>query len=479
MIIYAHAHGFSCPINRLNGSVFCFAVVFPRYTSGDEVNKQLYSTMASSVTLEVFNPDVESVDDCKERFDFHCTANQVSRERKKALFLTRIGRDAFVKLKTLASLTLLSELLLEQILSTMKQHYKRETVEIAERFKFFKCVQQDMEGVAECITELRKLGKTCNFDEYLDTALCNQLICGLKDHKTQKELLCIQDLTLAMAIEKARAAEAVDREILHFPAVEADALKLYSQQKACQRCGQHGHTGATCRHKNTHCHVCKKLGHLSSVCWHNQQQELPKQQLQKHKKQSRSTHTMHASADGSSEEEEEFDTNQLYIHKTSRSHTDKITTVLAVSGIKVEMEVSTMPMAVYKQKLSHVRLCPSTVRLHQYDGTTLPTKGEIEVAVTTYQQRINGKFVIVDIPNDQLPLLGRDWLLKLRLDWPRLLGYNSVHKVDEMSLRKEFPDVFRKELGLLQGVEAVIELKEGSKARFCKSSNSFCTSRAS
>ena len=66
---------------------------------------------------------------------------------------------------------------------------------------------------------------------------------------------------------------------------------------------------------------------------------------------------MHASADGSSEEEEEFDTNQLqlYIHKTSRSHTDKITTVLAVSGIKVEMEVdtgaevSTMPMAVYKQ----------------------------------------------------------------------------------------------------------------------------------
>ena len=71
---------------------------------------------------------------------------------------------------------------------------------------------------------------------------------------------------------------------------------------------------------------------------------------------------MHASADCSSEEE--FDTNQLYMHKTSRSHTDKITTVLTVSGIKVEMEVdtgaevSTMPMAVYKQKLSHVLLFP-------------------------------------------------------------------------------------------------------------------------
>ena len=132
-------------------------------------------------------------------------------------------------------------------------------------------------------------------------------------------------------------------------------------------------------------------------------------------------------------------------------------------------EVSTMPMAVYKQKLSHVLLCPSTVRLHQYDGTTLPTKGEIEVVVITNQQHNKGKFVIVDIPNNQLLLLGRDWLLKLRLDWPRLLGQNSIHKVDEMSLRKKFPDVFRKELGLLQRVKAVIELEEGSKARFCKS----------
>ena len=185
---------------------------------------------------------------------------------------------------------------------------------------------------------------------------------------------------------------------------------------------------------------------------------------------------MHAFTDCSSEEEEEFYTNQLSIHKASRSHTDKITTMLTVSGIKVEMEVdtgaevSTMPMAVYKQKLSHVRLCPSTVRLHQYDGTTLPTKGKIEVVVTTDhdQQSITGKFVIADIPNDQLPLLGRDWLLKLRLDWPALLGHHSVHKVDEMSLKKEFCDVFKKELGLLQGVEAVIELKEGTKPRFCK-----------
>ena len=165
--------------------------------------------------------------------------------------MSRIGQDAFAKLKTLASPTSLTDLSLEQIVATMSQHYKRETVDIAERFKFFKRAQQDTEGVAQYIAELRKLAKNCNFGEYLDTALRDQLVCGLKDHKTQKELLCMQDLTLSMAIEKARAAEVVNREILHFPAVEADTLKLYNEQKPCHRCGQHGHTGATCRHKNT------------------------------------------------------------------------------------------------------------------------------------------------------------------------------------------------------------------------------------
>ena len=46
----------------------------------------------------------------------------------------------------------------------------------------------------------------------------------LIDYKTQNELLQIQDLTLAMAIEKVRAAEDVNREILRFPVVEADTL---------------------------------------------------------------------------------------------------------------------------------------------------------------------------------------------------------------------------------------------------------------
>ena len=92
--------------------------------------------MASSVTLESFNARVEDIDDYKERFDFHCTANQVADGRRKALFLTRIGRNAFLKLKTLVSPTPLSDLSLDQIITTMRDHFKKDTVEIGRDSSF-------------------------------------------------------------------------------------------------------------------------------------------------------------------------------------------------------------------------------------------------------------------------------------------------------------------------------------------------------
>jgi len=144
-------------------------------------------------------------------------------------------------------------------------------------------------------------------------------VCSLKDQKTQKEFLYIQDLTLASAIEKAIAAEAVNREVLHFPA-EADTLKLYNQQKPCHRCGHHGHSGTTCIHRNKCCHVCNKIGHFSSVCKHNQQQKPSKQRPHNPKNQSRSAHAMKASNDSRSSDEE-FDTNQIHLHKNASSYT--------------------------------------------------------------------------------------------------------------------------------------------------------------
>ena len=75
--------------------------------------------MASNSMLETFDPAVESVDDYIERFNFHCTATGVRQDRQKALFLSRIGREVFAKVKTLASPRLLADLDLQQIMELM------------------------------------------------------------------------------------------------------------------------------------------------------------------------------------------------------------------------------------------------------------------------------------------------------------------------------------------------------------------------
>lgn len=111
--------------------------------------------------------------------------------------------------------TPLVDLNLDTIVEKLAEHHRPDTVEIAERFKFFKRQQGDKEGVTDYKAELRRLAKTCNFGSYLDKALGDQLVCGLKDPRIQREPLCVQKLTVAQALERARAMEAVAKEAKH------------------------------------------------------------------------------------------------------------------------------------------------------------------------------------------------------------------------------------------------------------------------
>ena len=103
-------------------------------TSGDE------DKMAHGA-LKEFDAEKESIEDFKERFEFYCVANKFKNEgedlrRKKALFVTLLGHSTFAKLKTLASPTQVSELAMDDIMGLLLAHFRPQTIEIAERFKF-------------------------------------------------------------------------------------------------------------------------------------------------------------------------------------------------------------------------------------------------------------------------------------------------------------------------------------------------------
>jgi len=137
-----------------------------------------------------FDPAKESIEDFQQCLEFYCLANNIKTEdkaqiaRKKTLFITMLGQT-FAKLRDLANPRPVTDLSLDAIVEVLTTHYWPHTIEIAERYKFFKCVQEDGEQVAEFVANLRHQAKTCNFGQYLDTTLWDQLVCGLHNRKCQ------------------------------------------------------------------------------------------------------------------------------------------------------------------------------------------------------------------------------------------------------------------------------------------------------
>ena len=95
---------------------------------------------------------------------------QVPEEHRKPFF-NQNWLECLHEVKNICQSDVAYDLSLKQILTAIRQYYKRETVEIVEW-----PVQQDTKGVVEYIAEIKKLGKTCSFVKYLNTALYDQLV---------------------------------------------------------------------------------------------------------------------------------------------------------------------------------------------------------------------------------------------------------------------------------------------------------------
>ena len=212
------------------------------------------ATRTAHGTLREFDATKESIEDFHQRFEFYCLANNIKdgdeaqRNQKKALFFMLVGQTTFTKLKDLANPREITDISLDNIVVLLQTHYRPQTVEIAEHFKFYKCTQGTSEGTADFMAALRCLAKTCNFGQYLETALCDQFVCGLRDEKCQQELLSIQDLTAAVALQKATAADAVSKETQAMrettTATGGEVYKLLSKTK-CYRGGNQAITPQT------------------------------------------------------------------------------------------------------------------------------------------------------------------------------------------------------------------------------------------
>ena len=67
------------------------------------------------------------------------------------------------------------------------------------------------ESIAEYLVELRHFLTHCSFGDFLEQALHDHLVCGIRCESIQKRLLAEAELTFKKAVEKAVGMEAAEK----------------------------------------------------------------------------------------------------------------------------------------------------------------------------------------------------------------------------------------------------------------------------
>ena len=132
---------------------------------------------------------------------------------------------------------------------------------------------------------MRRLATHCQYAGYLDEALRDRFVCGIRSEAIQQSLLTEKDLALACAIEVAQGMEAAENNAKNLKGHSADSpmQRIHAQwgvasngpnkkqggtvlDKPCHRCGKKNHLPADYRYKDAVCNYCHKKGHLAKVC---------------------------------------------------------------------------------------------------------------------------------------------------------------------------------------------------------------------
>ncbi len=192
----------------------------------------------------------------------------------------------------------------EQIVAALKSYVQGRVNETVERRNFRQRKQALGESFDDYLLSLRELANTCNFcdNNCLRSNIRDQLVTGLIDPDTIKDLLREPNLTLTKAIDTGRALEAAKKE-LHsrsgamslavvvppksstLDSPSSDSVYTVSRYQrgmkgkerpastqplgTCNGCGKAVHLEGrrkACPAYRAVCSNCGKLGHYSTVC---------------------------------------------------------------------------------------------------------------------------------------------------------------------------------------------------------------------
>ncbi len=150
--------------------------------------------------IEEFDPAAEEWTQYVARLEQFFEANEITGEanavKRKATFLSVVGRNAYNLLRSLLAPTKPTDKTFQELVKTLSTHYSPASTEVMQRFRFNSRARKDGETIADYVAELRKLAEGCNYGDSLKKMLRDRLVWVVKNPTIQKKLLAETGLKL-------------------------------------------------------------------------------------------------------------------------------------------------------------------------------------------------------------------------------------------------------------------------------------------
>ena len=429
--------------------------------------------------IDEFQPSKETFTEYEERLNFFFEANDVVKDSKKrAIFLTVVGPTQFRLLKDLSQPRSVSELPFSDLCRLLRNHHEPAPPKFLQRAKFEARSRRADESVQSFIADLRKLAEHCQFGDQLEERLCEKFARGINCEEVQRKLLLKPDIKLSDAVDTAVATIQVSKatkflnkepadqnvgaysaEPLHYSSKTRHRGKQQQppnpkharQQQHCYRCGG-PHSPHACKFKDATCYKCAKTGHISKVC-RSTKSNKPKQ------------HSNHLLAQEQSREDMPLFAMQ------SNKNSSAISVILGVQSstgeknIEFQLDTGASLSVISKEDFDRNIRLPirqSKNRLLTYTGETVHVYGEALLSVSYEDQRV--KLPILVIKGEGPPLIGRNWLNSLKLNWRNLFSLNTPVN----SLVTQYNEVFGPDGGGVKDLEVKIHVSNNDCPVFMK-----------
>lgn len=341
--------------------------ILERPSSGNPSAK----TMSRIGHIESFDDTTSDWRSYEERLASYLLVNEVPEGKKVHAFLSLIGPKTYALLKSLTAPQSPSEKSFTALLKLLGDHLAPQPSVIAERAKFYKRSQEESESIAEFVAVLRDLAQSCDFGGFLDEALRDRFVCGLRREDVQRVLFTEdKKLTFQKAVERALAMEIATKSAalthtsgasvpdVHKVRVDHKARidKQVPEQSSCFRCGSTNHRSDACPHVGDTCFKCNRKGHIQRACRSGNK----KPTKSKRQRQVKTLTSVH---------------DAVSLQAVKAAGLEPITVPINVDGVKLTMEldtgaaVSVVSLAEFRKLFPRKQLQPTTLTLARIQET--------------------------------------------------------------------------------------------------------------